>query len=128
MKAAIFIKPCKIAVQERPRPQLQKPTDAIIRVLRTCVCGSDLCWFRGLEEREANKAVGHEAIGVVEEVGSAVKQIKAGDFVIVPFTLGCGHCAACRAGFEGNCFLIKSRDPTPATKPNFYVVPMLIDL
>lgn len=114
MKAAIFIEPGKIAVQERPRPQLQKPTDAIIRVLRACVCGSDLWWFRGLEEREANKAVGHEAIGVVEEVGSAVKQIQAGDFVIAPFTHGCGHCAACRAGFEGNCF-----NKEPGTNPGY---------
>lgn len=118
MKTAIFIEPGKIAIQDRPQPKLQKPTDAIIRVLRACVCGSDLWWFRGLEERKANEAVGHEAIGVVEEVGSAVKQVKPGDFVIAPFTHGCGHCAACLAGFEGNCFN-KESGPNPGYQAEF---------
>lgn len=103
MKAAVFVEPGKMEVREVARPQLEKDTDAIIRIVRACVCGSDLWWFRGISKREANTLVGHEAIGVVEEVGSAVTDIKAGDFVIVPFTHGCGHCAACRAGFDGNC-------------------------
>lgn len=117
-KGAVFIKPGKIEVQDRPRPKLQKPTDVIIRVLRACVCGSDLWWFRGLEERKFNSAVGHEAIGIVEEVGSAVKQVKSGDFVIAPFTHGCGHCAACLAGFEGDCFN-KESGPNPGYQAEF---------
>ncbi|VUW90915.1 NADP-dependent isopropanol dehydrogenase [Streptococcus constellatus] len=103
MKAAVFVELGKMEVREVARPQLEKETDAIIRIVRACVCGSDLWWFRGISKREPNTLAGHEAIGVVEEVGSAVTDIKAGDFVVVPFTHGCGHCAACRAGFDGNC-------------------------
>lgn len=75
----------------------------MVRVIRACVCGSDLWWYRGISKRESGTPVGHEAIGVVEEVGSDVTDIKPGDFVITPFTHGCGHCPACLAGFDGNC-------------------------
>lgn len=103
MKTAIFVEPQKMEVAEVPRPELKKDTDAIIKVIRACVCGSDLWWYRGLTKRESGSPVGHEAIGIVEEVGSAVKNVKPGDFVIAPFTHGCGQCAACLAGFDGNC-------------------------
>ncbi|MCI1283649.1 MAG: zinc-dependent alcohol dehydrogenase family protein [Lacticaseibacillus songhuajiangensis] len=103
MKAAIFVKPGLIEPQERPMPELVHPGDAIIRVVRTCVCGSDLWWYRGVHDKDASSPIGHEGIGVVERVGSDVKNVQAGDFVIMPFTHGCGHCATCRAGFEGNC-------------------------
>lgn len=103
LKAAVFIEPRKVDVREVAKPQIQKPTDAIIRIVRACVCGSDLWWYRGITEREPNSLIGHEAIGIVETVGSAVDQVKPGDFVIVPFTHGCGHCSACLAGFDGDC-------------------------
>lgn len=103
MKAAIFVEPGKMEMREVEKVRLEKPTDALIRIVRACVCGSDLWWFRGISQREGNTPAGHEAIGVVEEVGSEVTDIQVGDFVIVPFTHGCGHCAACRAGFDGNC-------------------------
>lgn len=96
MKAAIFVEPGKMVVKEMPKPKIKKPTDAIIRVIRACVCGSDLWWYRGIAKRENGTTVGHEAIGVVEEVGKDVVAVHPGDFVIVPFTHGCGHCAACR--------------------------------
>ncbi|MSD83109.1 alcohol dehydrogenase catalytic domain-containing protein [Lactobacillus curvatus] len=103
MKAATFIEPGKMIITEVPKPLIEKDTDAVIRIIRACVCGSDLWWYRGLSQRKAGSLVGHEAIGVVEAVGAAVTDIKAGDFVIVPFTHGCGHCAACLAGFDGDC-------------------------
>lgn len=103
MKAAIFVEPGKMEVTEVEKPTLQKSTDAIIKIVRTCVCGSDLWWYRGISKRQANSLVGHEAIGLVAEVGVDVKNVKVGDFVIVPFTHGCGYCAACQAGFDGNC-------------------------
>lgn len=103
MKAAILVEPGKMEMREVEKVRLEKPTDALIRIVRACVCGSDLWWFRGISQREGNTPAGHEAIGVVEEVGSEVTDIQVGDFVIVPFTHGCGHCAACRAGFDGNC-------------------------
>ncbi len=103
MKAATFIEPGKMVITEAPKPTIEKKTDAVIRIIRACVCGSDLWWYRGLSKRESGSLVGHEASGVVESVGEAVTDIKAGDFVIVPFTHGCGHCAACLAGFDGDC-------------------------
>lgn len=103
LKAAVFIEPGKMAVQEVEKPKIEKATDAVIRIVRACVCGSDLWWYRGIAKRDPNSLVGHEAIGVVEEVGAEVTDIKVGDFVIAPFTHGCGHCAACLAGFDGDC-------------------------
>ncbi|BDR54566.1 Zn-dependent alcohol dehydrogenase [Bombiscardovia apis] len=108
MKAAIFVKPGQMELTDAPMPTIEKPTDAIIRIVRACVCGSDLWWYRGISTRESGSFVGHEAIGIVEEVGSEVTHIKAGDFVIAPFTHGCGHCAACKAGFDGNCMNMES--------------------
>ena len=103
MKAAVFMEPGRMEVHEVQRPVIQKETDAILKIVRACVCGSDLWWYRGISKRKSGSLVGHEAIGIVEEVGSAVKNVKPGDFVIAPFTHGCGHCAACLAGFDGNC-------------------------
>ena len=104
MKAAIFVQPGEMAVQEVAKPTIQKPTDAILKIVRACVCGSDLWWFQGIGNREHGSLTGHEAIGIVEEVGADVTAVQPGDFIIAPFTHGCGHCAACLAGFEGNCF------------------------
>lgn len=103
MKAAVFMEPGKMEVHDVPMPKIEKPTDAIIKIVRACVCGSDLWWYRGISKREHGSLVGHEAIGVVQEVGDDVKDIQPGDFVIAPFTHGCGHCAACLAGFDGDC-------------------------
>lgn len=103
MQATIFKGKGKIMVEERPKPAIQKSDDAVVRVLRACVCGSDLWWYRGIEEREADTTTGHEAIGIVDQVGDGVKQAKVGDLVIVPFGLGCGHCGTCQKGFYTAC-------------------------
>ncbi|USS92827.1 zinc-dependent alcohol dehydrogenase family protein [Fructilactobacillus ixorae] len=108
MKAAKFIQPGEIRIEDAPMPTIEKPTDAIIKMVRASVCGSDLWWYRGISEREHGSGTGHEGIGIVESVGSAVKNVQPGDFVITPFTHGCGHCAACLAGFDGNCM---NREP-----------------
>ena len=85
MKAAIFVEPGKMAVEEVPKAMLEQDDDIVIRVVRTCVCGSDLWFFRGLSGQAAHSQVGHESIGVVEETGAAVESVKPGDFVVVPF-------------------------------------------
>lgn len=103
MKAAVFVEPGKMEVKEMPKPKIENPGQAIIRVLRACVCGSDLWWYRGIAKRESGSTVGHEAIGIVEEIGDYITAVHPGDFVIAPFTHGCGYCAACRAGFDGSC-------------------------
>ncbi|WP_341778729.1 zinc-binding dehydrogenase [Levilactobacillus sp. HBUAS70063] len=104
MKSTIFMEPGKVEVEDIQKPTIQASDDVIIHVVRTCVCGSDLWAFRGLEDKAAHSEnSGHEAIGIVEEVGNDITTVKPGDFVIAPFTHGCGHCAACRAGFDGVC-------------------------
>lgn len=103
MKAAIFVEPGKMAVEEVPKAALQQDDDIVIRMVRTCVCGSDLWFFRGLSGQAAHSQVGHEAIGVVEETGAAVESVKPGDFVVVPFPYSCGKCPVCKAGFESSC-------------------------
>lgn len=103
MKATVFIEPGKVEVHEVKKPIIKRTTDAIIKVVRASVCGSDLWFFRGISQRATNTLVGHEAIGIVEQVGEDVHNIAVGDFVIVPFTHGCGHCVACLSGFDGNC-------------------------
>lgn len=102
MKSAYFVKKNKMEVREVPKAQIEKGTDAVIKIIRACVCGSDLWWFRGISERQPGP-VGHEAIGIIEDVGENVKDFQVGDFVIVPFTHGCGHCKICSSGFEANC-------------------------
>lgn len=103
MKAATFMEPGKMVITERDKPVIEAGSDAIIKIVRACVCGSDLWWYRGISDRPSGSYAGHEAIGIVEEVGSDVTNVAVGDFVVVPFTHGCGHCAACKAGFDGNC-------------------------
>lgn len=102
MRAAIFNRQRDITVGERPDPQISEPTDAIVRVVRGCVCGSDLWYYRGVNPHKVG-SIGHEYIGVVEAVGAAVTTLTTGDFVIAPFTFSDGTCPACQAGFQSNC-------------------------
>ena len=104
MKTTIFVEAGKVEAREAPKPVIKADDDVILRVVRACVCGSDLWSYRGQDGKSNNSEnTGHEAIGIVEEAGPAVTSVKPGDFVIAPFTHGCGHCAACRAGFDADC-------------------------
>lgn len=104
MKSVMFMKRGLVEVQDVNKPTVKNPDDVVIKVLRACVCGSDLWAYRGLDDKPANSInSGHEAIGIVEEVGADITTVKPGDFVIAPFTHGCGHCPACLAGFDGVC-------------------------
>ncbi|MGH3247529.1 MAG: zinc-binding dehydrogenase [Trebonia sp.] len=102
MKAAVFSGKEDIQVTERPDPKVQEPTDAVVRVVRGCVCGSDLWYYRGINEHKAG-TIGHEFIGVIESVGDQVGDLAAGDLVIAPFTYSDGTCAACQHGIQSNC-------------------------
>lgn len=102
MKAAIFKKPGLITTEDRPVPRVQAPTEAIVRVVRSCVCGSDLWYFRGESDRQVG-AVGHEFIGIVHQVGSAIRHLKVGDFVIAPFAFSDNTCPHCEAGYQTAC-------------------------
>ncbi|HLN75884.1 MAG TPA: zinc-dependent alcohol dehydrogenase family protein [Nocardioidaceae bacterium] len=92
-----------IRLEDRPVPTIDAPTDAIIKVVAACICGSDLWPYRGENDITAGDPIGHEMVGVVQEVGSEVRSFKAGDFVIVPFCHSDNTCAHCRAGMTSAC-------------------------
>lgn len=102
MKAAYFIGKNKIEVREVEKPTLNEQTDAIVRVVYACVCGSDLWYYRGVAPHPEG-SIGHEFIGVVEETGSDVTNVKQGDFVIAPFAYSDNTCPHCQAGFQTAC-------------------------
>ena len=102
MRAAIFAGPRRIEIGERPDPVILEPTDAVIRVTVACVCGSDLWYYRGETPHEVG-AIGHEFVGVVEELGSDVRTIAKGDLVIAPFAFSDGTCPNCQAGVQTSC-------------------------
>src|SRR3954463_10471153 len=102
MRAAIFNEPRSISVGDRPDAAVAEPTDAVVRVVLACVCGSDLWFYRGETEFPAGP-IGHEFIGVVEDVGAEVEKIKKGDFVIAPFAYSDGTCPHCLHGITTAC-------------------------
>ena len=102
MRAAIFEGPGKVSVGERPDPVIEQATDAVVRVVLGCVCGSDLWYYRG-ETEHAVGSIGHEFIGVVEAVGSEVTGVAVGDLVIAPFIVSDGTCPHCRHGATIAC-------------------------
>ena len=102
MRAAIFNEPRSISVADRPDAALVEPTDAVVRVVLSCVCGSDLWYYRGDSAFEPGP-IGHEFIGVVEDVGAEVRNIAEGDFVISPFAFSDGTCPHCRHGITSAC-------------------------
>lgn len=102
MRAAIFAGPRTIQLGERPDPVIQQPTDAIVRVVLACVCGSDLWYYRG-ESPHATGSIGHEFVGVVEETGAEVTSVSAGDLVVAPFIYSDMTCPHCRNGSTISC-------------------------
>ena len=97
MKALTYQGPGKKQCSEIPTPVVDKPTDAIIRILHTTICGTDLHILKGdVPEVTAGRVLGHEGVGVVEEVGSAVRNFKKGDHVLISCITSCGSCANCR--------------------------------
>jgi threonine dehydrogenase-like Zn-dependent dehydrogenase len=103
MKAAVLHAPYDIRFEERPEPMVEQPTDALIRMSATCVCGSDLWPYRGANPIDGPTPMGHEYCGVVEEVGSAVKNVKRGQFVIGAFAFSDNVCPNCKAGYQSGC-------------------------
>ncbi|KAJ3518858.1 hypothetical protein NM208_g14356 [Fusarium decemcellulare] len=103
MRAVIFKKPFEVAVEDRPRPTIQKPTDAILKVSSTALCGSDLHYYRGHLKCEPGFICGHEFVGTVNEMGSEVKGLNKGDKVVVPFYTSCQDCYYCIRGQASRC-------------------------
>lgn len=103
MKATMLYGPRDVRFEEREDPKIIQPTDAIIRISATCVCGSDLWPYRGINPITQPTPMGHEYCGIVEEVGSAVKTVKPGQFVIGSFFASDNTCPHCQAGYQTSC-------------------------
>jgi len=103
MKALIYNGPCDVRVKDVPDAKIERPTDALIRITSTNICGSDLHMYMGRTDMEKGRVLGHENLGQVLEVGNAVDGIKVGDWVCVPFNVSCGYCANCERGYTGAC-------------------------
>jgi threonine dehydrogenase-like Zn-dependent dehydrogenase len=103
MRGVVMHGPGDFRVEERPDPKIEAPTDAVIRVVAACVCGSDLWPYRGADPIDGPSPIGHEYVGVVEEVGDAVSTVKPGDFVVGGFSVSDNTCENCRAGYQTSC-------------------------
>ena len=103
MRATVMYSAGDVRIENVPDPKIIEPTDAVIRVTRACVCGSDLWPYQKMEHSETGRVMGHEAIGVVEDVGAEVRTIKRGDFVIMPFAFSDGTCTFCHDGLQTSC-------------------------
>ncbi|MFJ1895793.1 MULTISPECIES: zinc-dependent alcohol dehydrogenase family protein [unclassified Streptomyces] len=103
MRATVIHAPHDIRVQEVPDPVIQQPTDVVLRVLRACICGSDLWAYRGESARKPGQRIGHEFLGIVEEAGSGVNGFAVGDLVVAPFVWSDGTCAYCAEGLTTSC-------------------------
>src|SRR5213080_244750 len=111
MRGAVIYGPRDVRLEERDDPKIIEPTDAIIRLSATCVCGSDLWPYRGIEPVDGPAPMGHEYVGIVEAVGNAVTTIKPGEFVIGSFFASDNTCEICRAGYQSACI---HREPVGA--------------
>src|SRR4051794_23086958 len=103
MRGTILYGPREIRFEERPAPAIIEPTDAIIRIAATCVCGSDLWPYRGLNPTDQPTPMGHEYCGIIEDVGRAVRSIKPGQFVIGSFFASDNTCPHCHFGYPSSC-------------------------
>src|SRR6058998_510123 len=103
MRATVMYSAGDVRIENVPDPKIIEPTDAVIRVARACVCGSDLWPYQKMEHSDTGRVMGHEAIGVVEDVGAGVRTIKRGDFVIMPFAFSDGTCTFCHDGLQTSC-------------------------
>ena len=103
MRGAVLYGPRDVRFEERPEPKITKPTDAIIKISATCVCGSDLWPYRGIQPVPQPTPMGHEYCGVVEEIGSAVRSVKRGQFVIGSFFASDNTCPNCHNGYQSSC-------------------------
>src|SRR5216117_1018484 len=103
MRATVMYGAGDVRIENVPDPQIIEPTDAVIRVAQACVCGSDLWPYQKMERSDTGRVMGHEAIGVVEDVGADVRTIKRGDFVIMPFAFSDGTCVFCHDGLQTSC-------------------------
>lgn len=111
MKAVTWQGKRKVEVIDVPDPQIQEPTDIIIKITSTAICGSDLHLYEVMTPfMEAGDILGHEPMGIVQEIGPAVKNVKVGDRVVIPFNISCGHCFMCTQGLQSQCEITQVKE------------------
>jgi len=110
MKAVVYNGPRDVSVKEVPDAKIERPTDVLVRITSTNICGSDLHMYEGRTDLEKGKIIGHENLGEVIEIGNAVDRIKVGDMVCLPFNIACGFCDNCVRGLTGFCL---TTNPNP---------------
>ena len=116
MKAVVFHGIGDIRLDNVPAPKLQERTDAIVRLTASAICGTDLHLIRGtFSGVKPGTILGHEGVGIVEEVGGGVRNLKRGDRVVIPSTVSCGSCSYCRAGYTAQCDIVNPGGPTAGT-------------
>ncbi len=116
MKAVIYRGVGDVALETVPEPKIQQPTDAIIRITSSAICGTDLHFIRGtFPGVKEGRILGHEAVGIVEDIGKSVRNFRKGDRVVVPSTVGCGSCGYCRAGYHSQCDVANPNGPSAGT-------------
>ncbi|MEV0803562.1 MULTISPECIES: zinc-dependent alcohol dehydrogenase family protein [unclassified Kribbella] len=103
MRATMLHAPFDIRLEDVPDPKIDGPGDALVKIVASCICGSDLWPYRGESPVPAPRRIGHEFVGIVEEVGAEVRTVKPGDFVITPFVVSDGTCPNCQAGYQTAC-------------------------
>jgi len=143
MRGTVLYGPRDVRFEDRETPRIEQPTDAVIRIAATCVCGSDLWPYRGLQPIKGPTPMGHEYCGFVEEVGSAVKSVKPGQFVVGSFATSDNTCPNCRYGYQSSCvhreFMTRAQAPvlrvpladgtlvpTPDGNPSADLIPSLL--
>src|SRR5436189_5741091 len=104
MKAVVFHGIGDVRLDDVSEPKIDDPNDAIVRLTASAICGTDLHMVRGtMPGMNPGTILGHEGVGVVEELGRDVRNLKVGDRIVIPSTIGCGHCSYCRAGYYSQC-------------------------
>ena len=105
MKALVYQGPRDVRVMDMPDAKIERPTDVLVKIILTNICGSDLHMYEGRTDMESGRILGHENLGEVIEIGKAVDRIKVGDKVCLPFNIGCGFCKNCERGLTGFCLI-----------------------
>ncbi|MFF5027237.1 alcohol dehydrogenase catalytic domain-containing protein, partial [Streptomyces collinus] len=111
MKAAVYEGPRTVAVKDVPDAKIEHPCDIIVKITTTNICGSDLHMYEGRTSFESGRTLGHENLGQVVEVGSAVRKVQVGEYVVLPFNIACGFCKQCEQGLTNYCLTMQ---PEPA--------------
>jgi alcohol dehydrogenase len=104
MKALVYLGPGKISLEDKPKPEIQNPTDAIVRISKTTICGTDLHIVKGdVPTVSKGRILGHEGVGIIDQVGSGVSSFKPGDHVLISCVSSCGKCGNCKKGMYSHC-------------------------